>query len=64
MGNGNQSAGYYRLTLPEEQLPTYARHPHQYRWFKSPNVSDLWKRRSADDRMRIAERLKRQGVRW
>jgi hypothetical protein len=53
-----------QLTLPEEDLPLHARHPHQYRWYRSPNIVDLWKHRSQADRMRITERMKQCGVRW
>jgi hypothetical protein len=64
MGNGHPTT-LLKLTLPEEALPIYARHPHPYRWYQSPNVVDLWKHRSQQDRARVTERIKvRLAVRW
>jgi hypothetical protein len=56
----------HRLILPEEEV--IVRHPHTrgspQRWFRSPNIIDLWTRRSHEDRIRISERMKIHGLRW
>ena len=45
-----------RFTLPEEDREPWNRRP-VHRWFRSPNVVDLWHYRSQRDLDQIKERL-------
>jgi len=62
----NQKESFLReLILSEEELPPHARHSNYRRWYRSPNIIDLWKCRSQDDRTRVIERMQaRYGARW
>jgi hypothetical protein len=54
----NREESFLReLILPEEALPSHARHSNYRRWYRSPNVEDLWKHRFQDDRARVIERI-------
>jgi hypothetical protein len=52
-----------RWTFPEEDRALYTTAPWQggYRWFRSANVVDLWRYRSAAEKARISAALARRG---
>jgi hypothetical protein len=55
-----------KMILPEEERRRQL-HPPQwngsYRWFRSPNVVDLWRYRSDADKQRIIEFMWRRQLR-
>jgi hypothetical protein len=49
-----------KVVLPEEDRRVYGiPWPGGYRWFRSPNVIDLWRYRSAPQRARISAWLRK-----
>lgn len=49
-----------KVVLPEEDRRRYGvSWPGGYRWFRSPNVIDLWRYRSAAQHARISSRLRK-----
>jgi hypothetical protein len=54
----SSEAFFRRLTLPEEDrcsLPNPPRWNGSFRWFRSPNVVDLWLYRSSAEKTRIID---------
>ena len=47
-----QEALWQKLTLPEEDRDPLVRH-NTHRWFRSPNVIDLWRYRDPEEKARI-----------
>ena len=55
---------WQRLVLPEEdrrRLYPGMSWTGSYRWFRSPNVIDLWRYRSTAEKARISAALARRG---
>jgi hypothetical protein len=53
-------AFWRQLVLPEEERRGQGLWNGSYRWFRSPNVVDLWHYRSPHDQQRIIEFMWRQ----
>ena len=56
-----------RMILPEEDRRCQPKPPlwnGSYRWFRSPNVIDLWHYRSAADKQRIIDFMWRRQLPW
>ena len=65
----NLSAGAFwqKMVLPEEDRRNQLSPPAwngSYRWFRSPNIIDLWACRSALEKQRIIEFMWRQQLQW
>jgi hypothetical protein len=63
--DGKAETFWRRMILPEEERQLY---PPQwngsYRWFRSPNIVDLWQYRSDVEKRRIIDFMWRRQLQW
>ena len=51
------------MVLPEEARAPLDRH-RRWRWYRSPNVIDLWHYRAPEETERILGSFAERGIRW